>query len=300
MPMVSIPFPGNKKYAYKKVRGIFEAGGYDTVLEPFGGSCVLSVNLKRDGLAKKACVNDYDGLFGIYPELLDIRERLCGDLISRGVYPRTHAIRSCGRTGFKYTDASLTEKVPTDSRILEPWECVILQSLVSGIDERFWRPLAMTYQFTHSGVANHKRVRLEDFKYFERCSTMKNHRRFLEALEDCSVDSMDWRDFLETHRPAVEDGKCLVILDPPYFGADNTAYGGGFTEEETRSLLSAMKGYGADFLFFNKDADWMSRALLEAGFGDFEVMPTGNPNQTISRKRRESLAYVRGGANANG
>lgn len=83
--MISIPFSGTKRYSYKHIKRIVEENGYKTVLEPFGGSGVLSVNLFNDGLVESAIINDYDGFFDDYLEFLDVRDKLIEDCKNAGL-----------------------------------------------------------------------------------------------------------------------------------------------------------------------------------------------------------------------
>lgn len=83
--MISIPFSGNKRYSYKNVKQIVQEHGYDKVFEPFGGSCVLSVNLFNDGLVQKAVVNDFDHFFDLYPEYLDLKDKVVAEGYKRGL-----------------------------------------------------------------------------------------------------------------------------------------------------------------------------------------------------------------------
>ena len=118
--MLTIPFSGNKKTRYKEVADIVKRGGYNAVYEPFAGSAVLSVNLYNNKIIEKAVINDYDGLFDIYQEYLDIKEKLVADCLAAGLVKQK-------------------ELQPPDKR-------EVLQGLVSKIDKKFWHLLANNFE----------------------------------------------------------------------------------------------------------------------------------------------------------
>lgn len=294
--MVSIPFPGNKKSSYKRVKQIFENGPYINVVEPFAGSGVLSVNLKRDGLAENAYINDYDGLFNIYPEFLDKKDWLVKKCKSKGLRRRSWNKERCR----KYLNDDETEFEIVDTRTLNEEERGILQKYIAMIDKKFWRLLAMGCNFAHSGVAQHEEITLKDFSYFGGRLETTYGREYMEWVNQCVVDSMDWKDYIPLYLPYAGLSDALVILDPPYFGTQSKGYGGEMDERETMELLYRLRPYKVDFLFFNGDDEWMATALEQAGYTDYEIEPIGCSNNTVNHKRREYLAYVKGGANGNG
>lgn len=290
--MITIPFPGNKKSSYKRIKAIFTGGGYTNVVEPFGGSCVLSVNLKREGLAESAYINDYDGIFEIYPEFLDIKDWIVNEMFDHGIYGTV----ASGRTGvFRKDNRDGTLRHKVNSRCLNQEEREFLQSLIVQVDKKYWRLLTLGCNFTHSGVSQHKDIYLKDFAYFNGLLTTTKAREYLKFVETCTVDTLDWRDFCDKYLPQAGPEKTLVILDPPYFGTESFGYGGDMDEEETMDILRYMRESGADFVFFNSDDDWIGAALEDVGFDNYTIERIGVVNNTINHTRREYVAYVRGG-----
>ena len=82
--MISIPFSGSKRNRYKEVKQNVQDQGYKKVYEAFGGSAVLSVNLFREGIVERAVINDYDRLFDLYPDYLDIKDNLIKKCLEAG------------------------------------------------------------------------------------------------------------------------------------------------------------------------------------------------------------------------
>ena len=113
--MIWIPFPGGKRLSYKRfVEPLCASRRYISVFEPFGGSCVLSVNLKRDGHVNRAVINDYDGLFSLYPEFLDIKDWIVRECESKGF----RNVRHSPLYGWYYWNDG--ERVFLETGVLEP------------------------------------------------------------------------------------------------------------------------------------------------------------------------------------
>lgn len=280
--MLSIPFPGNKKDAYKFVRKIFVEGGYRNVLEPFGGSCVLSVNLKNDGLADKAVINDYDGLWERYPEYLDAKDGIVRECYRRGVRKRSKD----GPKKLTYLIEN-GKKIPIDTLVLEPWECEILQEEVLKVDRKLWPLLHLGNNFTYPGW--HGGGRIEDFKYFDNYLDTKRQRAYLAAVRLCETPSMDWREFYSHYVPRM-DADSLLIIDPPYIGTEQKMYKGGFTLKDTWDLMERTVDTGIDFIFFNHDPALVEE-LLDGLNPAIEAL--GNRACTATKKRLDVMAYVK-------
>lgn len=87
MKVIAVPFAGNKRYRVKEIAEIVKDGGYTEVIEPFGGSCVISANLQKEGIAD--CIaNDYDGFIKRLPEIIKAKEETVSYLFSIGAEPR--------------------------------------------------------------------------------------------------------------------------------------------------------------------------------------------------------------------
>lgn len=288
MPMVSIPFPGTKRYSYKHVKRIFEDGGYESFLEPFGGSCVLSANIFKDGLTDKVYINDYDRFFDRYPEALDKKDWIVRKMNERGIFRSSGSMSHC----YRYTSAEETEHYDIKTHLLSEEEMLYLQSLMVEVGEEWWRILSFGSCFNHATVPLHDPIRLSDFRYFKARVSTKKAREFLAVIEQIERDTLDWSDFLDKHADILGKGS-LVVLDPPYFGTMDAMYSRGFTEEETLKILKKMKEIKTDFIFFNNNTDWMEAALESFGFDVAEMQKVGNVNSSMSRKRLDGMAYVR-------
>lgn len=292
--MLSIPFPGNKKYSYKRVRDLFTRGGYDTVVEPFGGSCIISVNLFNDGLAKDAHINDYDDLFGKYPRLIELREWIKDEMFAHGIYRSTGTNTSHHR----FTDETEQDFYYVKSPLLKPDDKEFLRSLIAQIDPEWWRLLAYGSCYTHACVASHAEVRLYDFNYFQGYIYTDKQRKYLDVINTMDRDTLDWRDFLEKHREIMGEN-VLVILDPPYFSKNNHSYQGTITESDTVELLELMRDLDVDFLFFNHNPDWVEEKLIELGMDNYTIEMIGSSHNTMSKERKDTLAYVRQNKRSN-
>lgn len=278
---LSIPFSGNKKNRYKEVRDIVIAGGYDTVLEPFGGSGVLSVNLKLEGLVKRAIVNDYDNLFVDYPIALKYREDL---------------IRRCERAGFKKDDR---EKLP-DHQIKQ------LQEWVRKIPPKYYNYISVNFVF--SGRRASGSIEPQDFRYFMKGSDMTEARMFFKAAGSLELDHLDYRDFFAKHNKDLHRKKSLWIIDPPYLNSAQKQYENGqfFGMAESIELIQLILAGSSDVILFNQvKKDW--EAILDfAGVKNYTILTklsapgTGQLAKTrmggstgVKGYREDVLIYIR-------
>ena len=150
--MISIPFSGNKRYSYKYLKEIVKDNGYEYVYEPFGGSSVLSVNLYRDGLVKKAVSNDYDRFFDLYPEYLDLKDEVVKEGYAHGL-KRTS--RDSKRGSYIFNDDST--KTLIKSTVLNPKDKEILRNIISEkVPRKYWKYFALGDNFMHSSLGVRK------------------------------------------------------------------------------------------------------------------------------------------------
>ena len=281
--MISIPFSGSKRYSYKNVKAIVEQGDYDVVYEPFGGSCVLSVNLLNDGLVKRAIINDYDHFFDNYETYLDLKDKVVEEGYKAGFKGTSHD----GKRGNYYfnKDGSIT---PIKSEILQGEDRKKLQEIISeNVPKEYWRYFATGSNFTYSAVSTHPIIRLSDFCKFSRRLETQTQRKYLSLLNQCEIENLDWKDFFKKNHP---DKNSIVILDPPYVDTAQEQYKGQFTEEDTIELINTVKAFGCDFIFFNHDMDKVKEWL---GDLDYTTDYTGNISTSANRKRKDVMAYVK-------
>lgn len=286
--MIGVPFSGSKRYSYKRVAQIVKDNGYESVFEPFGGSCILSVNLYRDGLVGRAVANDYDGYFDLYPEYLVLKEKVVEEGYRRGLKRTIRTGRPKRKTCVVEADESLTQ-VKSQTMCKEDRE--ILQDIISEIvPEGFWRYFIFSGNFSHSSVSSHEKIKLKDFTIFGNDLTTKRGWEYYEALGEIELEHCDYKEFIDKHLYEI-DKKSLLILDPPYVNTYQKQYKGSFTEEQTIELLDIIKSLGCDFIFFNHDED-LVRKWLEGM--DYDLCLTGSGVQSANRDRLDVMAFVRG------
>ena len=284
--MISIPFSGNKRYSYKTVKEIVKSGGYERVYEPFGGSCVLSVNLKKDNVIEEAVANDYDRFFDLYPEYLDVKDKVIEEGYKQGLRRTLHH----GTKGDLQINPDGT-RTSIKSRTLKGEKRKILQDIISEYaPEKYWRYFTYDSNFTHSSVSSHKTIKLNDFSKFDGYLKTDKQRKYLEFLDEIEVEHLDWKDFLNKHENAIRSEHSILILDPPYIGTSQEQYRGQFTEKETKELLDRVIELNCDFIFFNNDEELM-KSWLEGV--NYSIQFTGNSTSTCNKKRKDTMAYVR-------
>ena len=283
--MISIPFSGSKRYSYKKVREIVETGGYSAVYEPFGGSCVLAVNLFNDGIVNKAVVNDYDHFFDLYSEYLDLKDKVVEEGYKRGLRRNVN----CKLGEVRINPDGSREVIK--SRILPPDEKEILRDIISkNVPKKYWRYFTLGNNFTHSAIGSSRDVSLSDFCMFGRYLKTDVQRAYLKALERVALEHLDWRDFINKYRAEITESKSILILDPPYIGTSQGQYKGQFTEVDTELLIKTAVELGRDFIFFNQDLALVKKWL--AGL-NYEIQEIGMGSITGNHRRKDVMAYIR-------
>lgn len=280
--MISIPFSGSKKYSYRNVRAIAEQNNYKTVYEPFGGSCLLSVNLLNDGLVDNAVVNDFDRFFDDYEDYLDLKDKVVAEGYKRGL-KRTISSKS---KSYRIEDNGSRTLLKT--RVLHGIDRKVLQAIIEElVPEYYWRYFSLGCNFVHSAVCSHKTIKLNDFSQFNAYLKTDKQREYLEALHRCRVENLDWKDFLAKFDITPDD---LVILDPPYFENNQDQYKGQFTLDDTKELIKAVSDLGCDFIFFNNNVETVKE--LTDGL-DVSIELTGVENNSANRKRKDVMAFIK-------
>jgi len=262
--MISIPFSGSKRNRYKEVKQIVQDQGYKKVYEAFGGSAVLSVNLFREGIVERAVINDYDRLFDLYPDYLDIKDNL---------------IKKCLEAGFIKSNKRLNDT-----------QREYLQSMIATIDEKYWRLLANNFVFSEKQTGT---LKPSDFTYFHNDITTEKQREYLQTVQQMERVSMDYKEFLTEHYKDFDD-TTIIILDPPYMNSTQKAYDNRyfFGLSATLKMLQMVKEMQVDFIFFNMIERDVIEVLKVFGFQDFKVS-TRRITQTSTSSREDCLAYVR-------
>ena len=283
--MISIPFSGSKRLMVKRVEKLVQDGGYTVAFEPFAGSAVLTVNLYNDGLIERGVINDYDELFDLYPEYLNIKDDIVSKCYAKG-------FKRCIIQGRGYSLVDGDDRIKIDSPQLPPDKKEYLQSLIAEVDEKYWPLLATGYNFTFPNRAMDG-LKLKDFCYFARILSTDKQRYYMSVVNKLERDSMDWSDFIEKHRDSFNKNT-LLIVDPPYIGTKTAQYiKGGFTEDETQKLVNILAELQCDFIFFNADKDKMANWMDKAGITDYTFETTGGMTSSSNRRRSDYMIYKR-------
>lgn len=259
----SIPFIGSKRYAVKKVYEIVKNGGYELILEPFGGSCVISANLKANGI-KRCIANDYDELFKDFDKTLDAKEYVISKMFERGV---------------KKSDKRLSAD-----------DAEYLQSLVEGYPPMTLKFLSNNFMFSAKRT-NYNGEGVQDFVYFTNNTDVNRDREFYELIKDIELESLDYKDFLDRHLVA-GDKKTLVILDPPYLNSYQKAYENDvyFGLKETIDIINRCKNN--DFILFNQTQQDIESLLDVYGF-EYDTFTRYNTISGNGVDKTDCMLYVR-------
>lgn len=262
--MISIPFTGSKRNRYREVKEIVTQGGYTKTYEPFGGSGVLSVNLYNDGLIDKAVINDYDGLFDLYPEYLDLKDDVIKQCLDFGM------VKSA-------------KKLPAE-------HSKYLQEIVKGIDHEYWHELSSNFVFSARRASG---ARLSDFVYLTNDVTTDRQRIYLDVVNQLDRDTLDYREFIAKHRGNF-DSSTLLIVDPPYINAYQKAYSNQvyFGLAETIELLNLIRDLETDFVFFNMVERDMVKLLELYGYEHIEAS-SRKITAAASVGREDCMIYIK-------
>lgn len=246
--MISIPFSGSKKYSYNKVKAIVEQGNYNSVYEPFGGSCILSVNLFNDGLVEKAYSNDYDHFFDEYETYLDLKDKVVEEGYKAGLKRTNQNVKH----GAYYHDKN-GNIVEIETRVLYGDERQVLQDIISKyVPEKFWYYFALGNNFTYSTKSARRKIYLREFILFSNYLKTDKQRNYLKILNQITLEHLDYRDFIDKYRNNIDENS-LLIIDPPYPNDRQIQYEGMFTEKEAKELINTINELPCDYIYFHGD-----------------------------------------------
>ena len=228
--ILRIPFIGSKWDRVNDVKDIAEAGGYTRVIEPFGGSGVLSVNLALEGL--EAVINDYDHYFDDFEELCDLQDKMLDDIETMGF--------------------EVGIKIKQPQHVID-W----LQNYVANMTPKQRRFLAQNYMFSVE-TARYDGTEVKGFKYIKYNKRSDSRREYFKVIKGNNVklDNLDYLDFFEKYAHEEPGHKTLMLLDPPYLNSTQSSYKNEafFGLAETIGLLDLAFGSGLDFILFNQIA----------------------------------------------
>lgn len=223
--ILSIPFRGSKKYWVKTVKRFVEDQSYTYVAEPFGGSGILTVNLKDAGLIAKGVINDYDHYFDDYERIINIKQQLIDGLLQRGAVKNYY------------------HRMPQEH--IE-W----LQSQVRQYDGD------TRYKIRNNFTFGNYNWDVKDFEYFMGNTDMSKEWAYLKAYRQNTIAHCDWKVFIDTYQK--QDG--LLIVDPPYIDTSNIGYRSELSVNDFCLLIQSISKTGMDFLLFE---DKRNQALTE-------------------------------------
>lgn len=277
--MISIPFSGSKKISYKRVKELV-GDKYDTVLEPFGGSGVISVNLFNDGLVEKAVINDYDHFFDNYGTYLDYKDLVVKKCTELGLRKTKE-----DKNGYYYLDDN-GNRIRVNQMTL-PKNCRdILQSVIAeNVPEEYWHYLARGGNFAWGVVLSHDRIHIKDFTLFAHQLETTNQRNYLKILNQTTLEHLDYRDFINKYKDEISNGNCILIIDPPYINTDQRYYEGQITEEETIELINTLNDLNCDYIFYNHNPNKIQEWFKNTDFKIEEI-------STINPQRKDLMIYV--------
>lgn len=288
--MISIPFSGSKKNSYKRVKEII-GDQYDLTLEPFGGSGVLSVNLFNDGLVNKAVVNDFDHFFDDYETYLDYKDLIVSECTKRGV----KKIKE-DKNGYYYLDDNGNKVRVGQMTLGKEWRTILQSVIKENVPEKYWHYLLRGTNFGWGVVLVHDKIHLSDFNLFSRQLETTKQRQYLEILNRINLEHLDWKNFINKYRDEINSNKSILILDPPYIGADQRQYKEQFTEEDTLELINTVKELNCDFIIFNHDIEkvkeWLDGLNYSIGY-------SGKIGKSANRSRKDVIAYVKNSDTSN-
>lgn len=258
--MLTIPFSGSKRWAVKKVREIVKSGGYKSIIEPFGGSGVITVNLYNEGLIDTGYINDYDHFFNDFKRALDYKDLIVKDCTAAGMVPQKHTIID-GKNR-EYIIKNGKRIIRNRAVLPDEYKKVLQDSVKKHVPERYYKLLSNFKNFTHPMVNTHEKITINDFTYYRRNITTTKHRKYLNIVERLHTDSLDYKDFIQKYPP---DSDTLLIIDPPYIERDQGAYKGGFNRDDLKQLVRILESLKRDFIFFEDD-----KTIIESALSNFD------------------------------
>ena len=285
--MISIPFSGSKRYSYKNVKKIVEEGGYKRVYEPFGGSCVLSVNLVNDGVVEQAIANDYDHFFDDYPEYLDLKDKVVAECYRRGLK------KVCSDKEGSYFINDNGEKVRLKQLSLSEEPRKILQKVISTyVPKELYPYFCLGTQFGWHTRLKNDEIKLNNFKLFSRDLTTTKQRKYIELLKKVKLENLDYKDFIEIYKWDIQDDPdVLLIIDPPYIDNETSQYKGGFSISQENELIELLRDLNVDFVFFESNQDFVSK--LQDIFEEELIIDEKEILSGLHTTRKDVLTYIK-------
>lgn len=281
--MLTIPFSGSKRSSYKYVKEIVENGNYNFVLEPFGGSAVLSVNLYNDNVIQNVIINDYDKTFDIYENFLDYKDWIVDKCWEAGFYKLYRGEKNI----LKDREGNIVGEQKTSPLPIEQQK--YLQSLIRQIPYEYWRLLTYGSNFNFSTISKRERIGIVDFKYFTGDLTTTKQREYLNVVKKLKRETLDYKEFLEKYKNKIGPNT-LLIIDPPYSDTYQVQYKESFDYKRTEELIELVKNLNCDFIFFNHNEENIKSWLKGL---DYKLIRKNKISTRAGHQSYEILAYVK-------
>lgn len=255
----SIPFIGSKRNEVKQIYEI--AKDYTKVIEPFGGSCVISANLKANGIP--VCIaNDYDRLFDNFDEIIEAKETVVNKLFELG-----------------FTKSK---------KLLPDHQKKQLREICKDYPPYVLRYLSANFMFSGRRT-QYLGEDVNHFSYFCNHTDVEREREYLKLIDDIQLDSLDYKDFIDKY----VDKNTLVVLDPPYLNATQKTYHNElyFGVAETIEVIQQIIEHEADFILFNTNKKDIKK-LLE--LFDLDYVIDSRPRHIAKGiTREECMVYAK-------
>lgn len=181
------PYFGGKSKELKYIYPLFNIDQFETIVEPFCGSCIFSTSLYRNHPEKQYVMNDNDNILINF--LSDVKQNgsskyinFCADNWTKGETTREQYNAICAN---KNTD-------------LTSW---------------FYRRKIYNIRIGMYPTSSTIRVVKDDTSYNELDDFFKS--------ENVTLSCDDYKNVIEKYK---DDEKCLMFLDPPYFLSYNDCY----------------------------------------------------------------------------
>lgn len=237
-----LPFIGQKRYFLRDFADVLERanGKFDTVVDLFGGSGLLSYTAKRILPDCRVIYNDFDHY--------DRRLAAIED---------TNAILAAIK--------ELLNGVEPNKRLTERQHADVLAIVEDAQNRLGWVDIvtiSRTILFSGKWVTTLEELR-KQVMYKHRCSDKYGCAGYLDGLE---VVHMDYRELFEQHR---ENSRTLFVFDPPYLSTECGMYGNYWKLTDYLNVLRMLEG--TKYIYFTSDKSQIVE-LCEWLFSAFGVV----------------------------
>ena len=156
-------------------------------------------------------------------------------------------------------------------------------------EQNLLKYLAKNFVFSAKRSAGN--IEIKDFIYFMNDITVEKDVEYIKHLKNVKLDSLDCMSFMEKYL-LKNDGKTLVVVDPPYLNSAQKQYTDDFFGlEKTIKLLNILKELKNDFIFFNQvEGDTLELLKLYNFEFEYNVKKT---TMSSNSRREDFMAYIK-------